>query len=71
MNFLTIEKFNSRSKMSIPKKMTLIFVILIVPTIVFTAWVFYNVDDIALTQNTPVVSSRGNNIELTLVSERK
>lgn len=46
MNFLTIEKFNSHSRLSLIKKFFLIIFLLVVPVIAAAAWfVFVSRDD--------------------------
>ena len=51
MNFLTIEKFNRRPKISIFQKIVLGLLMLVVPTIFVSAWIRYSLSEYELSAN--------------------
>ena len=68
MNFLTIEKFNPRSKHSIFKKIVLGLLMLVVPTIFVTAWVVYSLKDVELTRKSQAATRQSDSWEIILAT---
>ncbi|MDO8669780.1 MAG: hypothetical protein Q7K65_05870 [Candidatus Buchananbacteria bacterium] len=68
MNFLTIEKFEPRSRNSIFKKIMLGLLVLVVPLTFVTAWVAYNLRDLELTRTSQAGTRPLSNNEIILVT---